>query len=127
MVNTATILTSDWSRVRHLEAELAAAVDKIYELRDIIRGLETQLDTRSQLEAAEQSQLVTQLRRGLEEAVLSQQLVSQELEQLRMRAGADQELVAHIQLLEDQLSSKSAELSRHRYKYFFRMDVIFFL
>ena len=114
MVNKATILTSDWSRVRHLETELAAAVDKIYELRDIIRGLETQLDTRTQLEAAEQSQLVTQLRRGLEEAVLSQQLVSQELEQLRMRAGADQELVAHIQLLEDQLSSKSAELSRHR-------------
>ena len=40
--------------VGEIELELAAAVDKIYDLRDIIRSLEGQLDVKTQTEIAHQ-------------------------------------------------------------------------
>ena len=100
------------SRVAHLESELGTAVDKIYELRDIIRGLEAKLETKTASEG-QQNDVVRDLKLGLEEAILSQQLVTQELELLRSSTN-DQELVDHIRTLEEQLRSKSAELTKHR-------------
>ena len=44
-----------------LESELNTAVDKIYELRDIIRGLEAKLEARSQAEAG-QSEVIRDLK-----------------------------------------------------------------
>ena len=92
------------SRVAHLESELGTAVDKIYELRDIIRGLEAKLETKTASEG-QQNDVVRDLKLGLEEAILSQQLVTQELELLRSSTN-DQELVDHIRTLEEQLRSK---------------------
>ena len=100
------------ARAEALESELNTAVDKIYELRDIIRGLEAKLEARSQAEAG-QSEVIRDLKLGLEEALLSQQLVSQELELLRS-STSDQDLVDHIRGLEEQLRSQTAELSRQR-------------
>ena len=69
-------------RVGHMESELNTAVDKIFELRDIIRGLEARVEAGS-LAETKQTEVIQDLRLGLEEALLSQQLVSQELELLR--------------------------------------------
>lgn len=98
--------TQEGARAEALESELNTAVDKIYELRDIIRGLEAKLE-------AGQSEVIRDLKLGLEEALLSQQLVSQELELLRS-STSDQDLVDHIRGLEEQLRSQTAELSRQR-------------
>ena len=69
-------------RVGQMESELNTAVDKIFELRDIIRGLEARVEAGS-LAETKQTEVIQDLRLGLEEALLSQQLVSQELELLR--------------------------------------------
>ena len=53
------------------------------------------------------------LKLGLEEALLSQQLVSQELEVLRS-STSDQDLVEHIRSLEEQLRSQTSELTKQR-------------
>ena len=96
----------------YLESELSTAVDKIYELRDIIRGLETKLESKAMTEL-QQGEVIRSLKVGLEEAILSQQLVTQELEHLRSSTG-DQEIQEHIRSLEEQLKTKSAELSKQR-------------
>ena len=100
------------ARAEALESELNTAVDKIYELRDIIRGLESKLEIRSQAEAG-QAEVIRDLKLGLEEALLAQQLVTQELEVLRS-STSDQDLVDHIRGLEEQLRSQTAELTRQR-------------
>ena len=82
-------------------------MDKIYELRDIIRGLESKLEIRSQAEAG-QAEVIRDLKLGLEEALLAQQLVTQELEVLRS-STSDQDLVDHIRGQEGQLRSQMAE------------------
>ena len=98
-----------------MESELNTAVDKIYELSDIIRGLEAKLETRSQAEAGQagQAEVIRDLKLGLEEALLAQHLVTQELEVLRS-STSDQDLVDHIRGLEEQLRSQTAELTRQR-------------
>ena len=98
--------------MEHLETELNTAVDKIYELRDIIRGLETKVETQAGVES-QQNELVRELRVSLEEAMLSQQLVSQELQLLRS-SSTDKELVEHIRALEEQLKTKTAELGKQQ-------------
>ena len=87
-------------------------MDKIYELRDIIRGLESKVETQTSVES-QQNELVRDLRVSLEEAMLSQQLVSQELQLLR-NSSSDKELVEHIGALEEQLKTKSAELCKQQ-------------
>merc|ERR1719381_363097 len=89
----------DSTRASYLKSELKAAVDKIYELRDIIRGLESKLELAASTESHQNEQL-RQLRLSLEESLVSQQLVSQELEQFRSNTN-DQELVEHIRTLEE--------------------------
>ena len=51
------------ARAEALESELNTAVNKIYELRDIIRGLEAKLEARSQAEAG-QSEVIRDLKLG---------------------------------------------------------------
>ena len=53
----------------------------------------------------QQNDVVRDLKLGLEEAILSQQLVTQELELLRSSTN-DQELVDHIRTLEEQLRAE---------------------
>ena len=101
------------SRVTYLESELSTAVDKIYELRDIIRGLETKLESKTVSEQ-QQGEVVRSLKVGLEEALLSQELVTQELEMMRNGDHGAEEIQEHIRSLEEQLRSKSAELSKQR-------------
>ena len=99
-------------KVVELENELSSAVDKIYELRDIIRNLEQKLESRMQGEI-HQGEVVKELRLALEEAVVGHQLVQQELELLRS-SSSDAEFVEHIRGLEEQLGSKTQELKKHR-------------
>ena len=100
------------ARAEALEAELSTAVDKIYELRDIIRGLEAKQETMI-LTETQQTEMIRDLKLRLEEALLSQQLVSQELEVLRS-STSDQDLVEHIRSLEEQLRSQTSELTKQR-------------
>jgi len=95
-----------------IELELAAAVDKIYDLRDIIRSLEGQLDVKTQSEIAHQ-EVVAELRVALEEAVIGHKMVLQELESLRVQSS-DVEFVEHIRGLEEQLEAKTQDLKKHR-------------
>jgi len=99
-------------KVAELENELTSAVDKIYELREIIRSLEQKLESRAQGEM-HQGEVVKELRLALEEAVVGHQLVQQELELLRS-SSSDSEFVEHIRGLEEQLGSKTQELKKHR-------------
>ena len=100
------------ARAEALEAELSTAVDKIYELRDIIRGLEAKQETMI-LTETQQTEVIRDLKLGLEDALLSQQLVSQELEVLRS-STSDQDLVDHIRSLEEQIRSQTSELTKQR-------------
>merc|ERR550532_1263480 len=75
------ITDQDNKQVTDLKSELAAAVDKIYELRDIVRALEGKLEVKTRLEV-EQAELIRELKLSLEEADLSGQLVAGELERL---------------------------------------------
>merc|ERR550532_1055011 len=106
------ITDQDNKQVTDLKSELAAAVDKIYELRDIVRALEGKLEVKTRLEV-EQAELIRELKLSLEEADLSGQLVAGELERMR-EASSEREVVDHIRALEEQLVTKSAELSKQR-------------
>jgi len=99
-------------KVIELETELSSAVDKIYELREIIRNFELKLESRTQGEM-QQGEVVRELRLALEEAVVGHQLVQQELELLRS-SSSDAEFIEHIRGLEEQLGSKTQELKKHR-------------
>merc|ERR1719209_587044 len=98
---------------REAEKELRAAVDKIYELRDIIRSLETQMEAKVKAQV-QQQETVAELKVALEEAVLGHTLVHQELELLRS-SSSDVEFVEHIKALEEQLSLKTAEVTKQRF------------
>ena len=102
----------DNKQVHSLKSELTAAVDKIFELRDIIRGLESKLEQKVVVEV-EQAELVRELKLSLEEAELSRQLVAGDLQRLR-EASSEREMVDHIRTLEEQLRSKAAELSKEK-------------
>eukprot|EP00092_Neocalanus_flemingeri_P024928 GFUD01027036.1.p1 GENE.GFUD01027036.1~~GFUD01027036.1.p1 ORF type:complete len:1832 (-),score=681.44 GFUD01027036.1:71-5566(-) len=99
-------------KAMELETELTSAVDKIYELREIIRSLELKMESRIQGEV-QQGEVVRELRLALEEAVVGHQLVQQELELLRS-SSSDAEFVEHIRGLEEQLGCKTQELKKHR-------------
>ena len=59
-----------------LQAELTAAVDKIYELREIIVGLEGEVERRTRAEQY-QTEAARGMRTALEEAMLGHQLLQQ--------------------------------------------------
>ena len=102
----------DSKQVKGLKSELSAAVEKIFELRDIIRGLESKVEQKTRVEV-EQAELVRELKLSLEEAELSRQLVAGDLQRLR-EASSEREVVEHIRTLEEQLSTKTAELSNQK-------------
>ena len=97
---------------REAERELRAAVDKIYELRDIIRTLETQMEAKVAAQV-QQQETVAELKVALEEAVVGHTMVHQELELLRS-SSSDVEFVEHIRALEEQLGLKTAEVTKQR-------------
>ncbi|PNF22695.1 hypothetical protein B7P43_G07122 [Cryptotermes secundus] len=84
-----------------LEMELKAAVDKIWMLRDIIGELESQIETRTEHEAALEQQL-HQLHALLEQQGRTHQELTDELDSLRLESGKS-ELTEHISHLEEQL------------------------
>ena len=62
----------------------------------------------------QQQETVAELKVALEEAVLGHTLVHQELELLRS-SSSDVEFVEHIKALEEQLSLKTAEVTKQRF------------
>lgn len=92
--------------------ELEAAVEKICQLREIIRSLETELEDRKAAEKAESAE-VEELRGVLAEALLGQQAVQEELELVRNNS-TNQDVIDLVEGLKDQLNAKSQELTKHR-------------
>ncbi len=92
--------------------ELTAAVEKIYQLREIIRTLETDLENKVEEERRITDE-VLELRSALTESLLSQEAVQQELENIRS-SSTDQELTDLVEGLKEQLNSKTQELQKHR-------------
>lgn len=92
--------------------ELTAAVEKIYQLREIIRTLETDLENKVEEERRITDE-VLELRSALTESLLSQEAVQQELENIRS-SSTDQELIDLVEGLKEQLNSKTQELQKHR-------------
>ena len=100
------------SSLQEERKELTAAVEKIYQLREIIRGLETELETRAGTERAAARDLA-ELRTALTEALVAQQAVQEELDHLRS-TSTDQDVIDLVEGLKEQLNSKTQELQKHR-------------
>ena len=92
--------------------ELTAAVEKIYQLREIIRTLETDLENKVEEENS-RTEEVLELRSALTESLFSQQAEQQELENIKS-SSTDQELIDLVEGLKEQLNSKTQELQKHR-------------
>ena len=94
------------------QQELDAAIDKISQLRQIIRLLEAEAESQAESERLRCAEL-DELRSALADSLLTQQAVQHELENLR-RTSTDKEMIDLIEGLKEQLSSKSQELHTHR-------------
>ena len=92
--------------------ELASAVDKIFQLREIIRTLETDIRQRAEAEKTSRAE-VQELRTVLADALMGQQAIQEELE-LARSSSTDQDMIDLIEGLKDQLGSKTQELKAHR-------------
>uniref|UniRef100_A0A6B0VIN9 Putative a-kinase anchor protein 9-like isoform x1 n=1 Tax=Ixodes ricinus TaxID=34613 RepID=A0A6B0VIN9_IXORI len=94
-----------------LEDEVRSRDDKIHDLRDIIRDLESELATRSRA-GHELTQKVSSLQEALAEAERAQAATQSELERMKGGSLARPDLHRHVQQLEEQLESRSLELEK---------------
>ncbi|XP_042149894.1 pericentrin [Ixodes scapularis] len=94
-----------------LEDEVRSRDDKIHDLRDIIRDLESELATRSRA-GHELTQKVSSLQEALAEAERAQAATQSELERMKGGSLAHPDLHRHVQQLEEQLESRSLELEK---------------
>ncbi|CAN7997227.1 unnamed protein product [Ixodes hexagonus] len=98
-----------------LEDEVRSRDDKIHDLRDIIRDLESELATRSRVgHDLAQARLikVSSLQEALAEAEKVQAETHSELERVKGGSLARPDLHRHVQQLEEQLESRSLELEK---------------
>ena len=97
---------------KQLELELQSAVDKIYELRDIVRTLELE-NERKCTEDFKTPEVVKELKVALKESSITQQIMQEELDNLR-NLNFNTQNEEHIKNLEEQLKSKTQELKSLR-------------
>ncbi|EEC18801.1 conserved hypothetical protein [Ixodes scapularis] len=98
-----------------LEDEVRSRDDKIHDLRDIIRDLESELATRSRAgHELTQARLfkVSSLQEALAEAERAQAATQSELERMKGGSLVRPDLHRHVQQLEEQLESRSLELEK---------------
>ena len=107
--------------VEDLRQELNSAVEKIFQLREIIRSLEAEAEKKREVERRTGKE-VAELRNALTDSLLTQQMVQDELEQVKKRS-TDKELVELVEGLREQLTNKSQELQKHRAAHQYLHDV----
>ena len=89
-----------------------ALVEKVFQLREIIRGLESEGEEKTRTVDRKVAE-VDELRTALMESLMKQEVVQKELDNLR-NSSTDKEMIDLIEGLKEQLNTKSQELVAHR-------------
>lgn len=98
------LMDENEAKTKEIEAERQEAIDKIFVLRDIIRDLEGQVETKNESEA-ELKAVIAELEEVIKQQIKTVEELNRQVEDVR--SGAElQHLKDHIRQLEDELQRR---------------------